>query len=269
VLRLVGVIYREEGISGFFRGIWIPLMSVSLIRATTFTIYDRTTEHFRRQDYLNRNSLVDAALTGGISGAMAGAVIAFGNAPFELVKIRRQLEYTIAASKGIHLSQPPGTLDSVREIVRTHGLIGLYIGFRPHFVGTALYFLKYDAMRHYLGRSRSGVQGPTPHWLPIHSSLIPFLCGSVAGVSSWGITYPLDVVKTKLQQRALANGTVPTVWETFHRIFRGPYPNAPQPTTAGIRRIYRGLGLSSIRSVINHGLLWTFYDIVANYIDRL
>ena len=60
-------------------------------------------------------------------------------------------------------------------------------------VGTALYFLKYDGFRHYLGRSRSGVQGQTPHSLPIHPSLIPFVCGSVAGVSSWGITYPLDV----------------------------------------------------------------------------
>jgi hypothetical protein len=60
-------------------------------------------------------------------------------------------------------------------------------------VGTALYFLKYDGLRHYLGRSRSGVQGQTPHWLPVYPSLIPFVCGSVAGVSSWGITYPLDV----------------------------------------------------------------------------
>jgi hypothetical protein len=37
------------------------------------------------------------------------------------------------------------------------------------------------------------VQGQTPHWLPVYPSLIPFVCGSVAGVSSWGITYPLDV----------------------------------------------------------------------------
>jgi len=75
--------------------------------------------------------------------------------------------------------------------------------------GTALYFLEYDGMRHLLGRARSGEQGDTPSWLPIHSSLVPFVCGSVSGVSaipgavvhslnqfqvtSWALIYPLDV----------------------------------------------------------------------------
>lgn len=49
--------------------------------------------------------------------------------------------------------------------------------------GTALYFLEYDGMRHMLGRNRFGEQGPTPSWLPVHSSLVPFICGSVSGVS--------------------------------------------------------------------------------------
>lgn len=59
--------------------------------------------------------------------------------------------------------------------------------------GTALYFFEYDGLRHIMGRYPSGEQGPTPTWLPIHSSLVPFLCGSVAGVTSWALIYPLDV----------------------------------------------------------------------------
>lgn len=50
--------------------------------------------------------------------------------------------------------------------------------------GTALYFLEYDGMRHLLGRNRLGEQGPTPSWLPIHPSVVPFFCGSLAGVRS-------------------------------------------------------------------------------------
>lgn len=49
-------------------------------------------------------------------------------------------------------------------------------------MGTALYFLEYDGMRHLLGRDRSGEQGPTPAWLPIHPSIVPFFCGSLSGV---------------------------------------------------------------------------------------
>jgi solute carrier family 25 carnitine/acylcarnitine transporter 20/29 len=50
---------------------------------------------------------------------------------------------------------------------------------------------------------------------------------------------------------------------------QGPDPKAPKPILAGIGRIYRGLGVSALRSVTTHGLLWTFFDIVANYIDGL
>lgn len=60
-------------------------------------------------------------------------------------------------------------------------------------LGTALYFLEYDAMRHGLGRDRHGEQGPIPRWMPIPQSIVPFFCGSLAGVTSWALIYPLDV----------------------------------------------------------------------------
>jgi len=158
-------------------------------------------------------------------------------------------------------------------------------------------------MRHLLGRKRSGEQGPTPAWLPIPISLIPFVCGSLAGVSSWALIYPIDVyvhifvscctthlhllirVKTKVQQRALA-GTPPRgIRETFRRLVRGtadqcssvtaaqislgPDPHDPKPVLAGLARIYRGLGVSAVRSITTHGLLWTFFDITSHYIDHL
>lgn len=44
-----------------------------------------------------------------------------------------------------------------------------------------------------MGRLQSGEQGDTPQWLPLHASLVPFFCGSVAGVTSWALIYPLDV----------------------------------------------------------------------------
>jgi len=271
--KLAGMVYREEGIMGFYRGLWIPLMTISFVRAASFTIYSRTKEYFGIHDILCRDSIVDVSLTGGISGAMSGALISFGSAPFELVKVRRQLEYTIAASRGIALAKPPGTLEAVREIYRNNGLTGLYTGFRLHFIrdtlGTALYFLEYDGMRHLLGRLRSGEQGPTPSWLPIHPSLVPFVCGSLSGVTSWALIYPLDVVKTKVQQRALAGEMYRGPWETLYRLIRGPNPNAPKPLLAGIARIYQGLGVSALRSITTHGLLWTLFDMTAHYIDNL
>ncbi|KAG2158248.1 uncharacterized protein EDB93DRAFT_1077144 [Suillus bovinus] len=273
VLKLASIVYREEGATGFYRGLWIPLFTISFVRAASFTIYSSTKEYCRKNHYFTGDRASDAALAGGLSGALSGSLISFTSAPFELVKVRRQLEYSIAATKGVQMVKPPNTINAVREIFRTHGLSGLWIGFRLHFVrdtaGTALYFFEYDAMRHLLGRQRSGEQGPTPAWLPIPTSLIPFVCGSLAGVSSWALIYPLDVVKTKVQQRALAGTPPKGVWETLRRLVRGPDPKDPKPVLAGIARIYRGLGVSAVRSITTHGLLWTFFDITSHYIDHL
>lgn len=100
-------------------------------------------------------------------------------------------------------------------------------------------------------------------------------------------------MKTKVQQRALAGEPSKSVWETFRRLIRGtkaqnppfffftttadlwgkyhvgPDPKAPKPILLGIARIYRGLGVSALRSVTTHGLLWTFFDLTASYIDGL
>lgn len=73
-------------------------------------------------------------------------------------------------------------------------------------LGTGLYFLEYDVARAALGRLPNGQQGPQPSWLPfrIYDEFLPFACGATAGVTSWALIYPLDVVKTKIQQRALS-----------------------------------------------------------------
>lgn len=132
---------------------------------------------------------------------------------WELVKIRRQLEYSIVKSKGLDPAISITNRQAFAEIIRAKGLLGLYAGFRIHLrewkvpfisillkyhlsardvLGSALYFLENDAFRYILGRPRSGEQGKTPSWLPIHPSLIPFVCGAVAGVTSWMAIYPLD-----------------------------------------------------------------------------
>ena len=49
----------------------------------------------------------------------------------------------------------------------------------------------------------------------------------------------------------------------------GPDPNNPKPILRGLARVYQGLGVSALRSVTTHGLLWTFFDLTASYIDRL
>lgn len=95
--RLAAIVYREEGIRGFFRGVLVPLSTISFVRmsslftllssisrplvgAASFTIYNRSKEFFRDRNILNHESFIDAGLVGGVGGALAGALISFGSA---------------------------------------------------------------------------------------------------------------------------------------------------------------------------------------------
>jgi hypothetical protein len=151
-----------------------------------------------------------------------------------IIQVRRQLEYQIYRDshpglfdgrKVVTTSakpprpapppfQPPTTLQAVRMIVSKMGPLGLWTGFRLHFVrdtlGTALYFAEYDVMRFWFGRKRGNdpiassgkddafsgsTQGDLPDWAKgwLPPQLVPFLCGSLAGVTSWALIYPVDV----------------------------------------------------------------------------
>jgi solute carrier family 25 carnitine/acylcarnitine transporter 20/29 len=48
----------------------------------------------------------------------------------------------IAARKHIKLLKPPGTIEAVKDILRTNGITGLYTGFRLHFGEIYLIFSK-------------------------------------------------------------------------------------------------------------------------------
>jgi hypothetical protein len=63
-----------------FHDILHCLHSYHGIGAASFTIYSRTKENFRENNILCRDSIIDVSLTGGVSGAMSGALISFGSA---------------------------------------------------------------------------------------------------------------------------------------------------------------------------------------------
>ncbi|WVF67662.1 hypothetical protein IAT40_002421 [Kwoniella sp. CBS 6097] len=306
--RLAAEVVREEGVGGLWRGFPLPLITISIVRTISFTIYTSTKRILNSVPGPSTTSAAsDVALTSMLAGGASGAVVCVGSAPFELVKVRRQLEYQIyrdshpelfrpnpPPSPGASLPTnptpaprpaafvPPTTLQAVRLIVNSAGYKGLYTGWRLHFIrdtlGTALYFAEYDVMRYYLGRSKTkgaggrgemgtgDVQGDVPDWARgwLPKQIIPFLCGSLAGVSSWALIYPVD---TKAQQRALSGLEPRTPLYQLRRLVRGVDKENPKPWLTGIARLYRGLGVSMIRSMLTHGLLWTIVDAAGSWIE--
>lgn len=101
---MAAIVYREEGIAGFFRGIWIPLVTISAVRAcyarlcsgsdlialsdvlpparlgaASFSMYTGVKDRLHENGLLNQPRMIDIALAAGLGGAASGAVISVGS----------------------------------------------------------------------------------------------------------------------------------------------------------------------------------------------
>lgn len=295
---------------GFFRGVFIPLLTISFVRTSSFSIYVNTKDALHTRNKLNdKTKLSDTALSGMAGGATSGVIISCGSAPFELVKVQRQLEYLTAVQRGLIGGGGGGGSDGVSanattgvnggktgapprrppqgkfqgqsgfaaaaDILKNHGgLKGFYIGFPLHLtrdtLGTAFYFGSYDSIRSIVNKhsnpkngSLYGVPGP----------VVSFLSGSTAGILSWLLVYPVDLVKTNVQQRTLSSHPKQlTGYQLFlHLLRERPPPNADAKRDTSIKRflrLYRGLGVSALRSFISHGLTWSIIEALSDKISQ-
>ncbi|CAO3664877.1 unnamed protein product [Umbelopsis ramanniana] len=99
MLQCVKSTYHEEGMRGFFRGIIPPLITVSIIKSVSFSVYEGTKGYLReRYQFFNRDSLASVAAVSTLGGATSGSFIATFSCPLELVKIQQQLQHLLLTS---------------------------------------------------------------------------------------------------------------------------------------------------------------------------
>ncbi|CEQ39752.1 SPOSA6832_01303 [Sporobolomyces salmonicolor] len=215
--------YAEEGIRGFFRGVTIPLVTITLVRTASFSIYTYTKEQLARRDLLRGDSIASTAGAGVLGGAASGLLLSIGTTAFEYTK------------KGVPY-EPRGTIQGFLDLYRAGGFRGLYTGFRLHAMrdtlGTGFYFGFYDCAQYTIANNPE-VFERVPNFVST------FACGSAAGLASWGLIYPLDLVKAKVQRNALADAPYEKPLHIFKRLSAG-----------GIPKLYRGLGRMHTRNYV-------------------
>ncbi|KAI8643523.1 mitochondrial carrier domain-containing protein [Parasitella parasitica] len=186
ILSCVKVTYAEEGARGFFRGMIPPLVTVSIIKSVSFSIYEGTKRSLLQDGGYKYDTLPNVFKVSSLSGGASGAFIALLSCPLELVKIQRQLEQVmlknqieagqVSANKVVQAS----SWRAVEQIVQRKARDAL---------GTAIYFGGYESMKRILSKEGSSA-GPMTH----------FMSGGFCGIMSWLIVFPLDAVKTNVQK---------------------------------------------------------------------
>ncbi|CAO3681331.1 unnamed protein product [Rhizopus microsporus] len=256
IMSCVRMTYAEEGARGFFRGMIPPLITVSIIKSASFSIYEGTKKSLIQHGIFNNDTLRSTIGVSTVSGGVSGAFIALLSCPLELVKIQRQLELVLL-KRQIAMGQvssnevaEASSWKSVKQIVNRKGIFGLWSRVGCHSardaLGTGIYFGGYETMKRQL--SGDGNQsGPLVH----------FLSGGLCGMLSWLLVFPVDVIKTNLQKDIMLDNP--------------KYNNAIECAKHlvkknGFRGLYRGLNVTLIRAFPIHSLNFLVYEQVLRII---
>ncbi|KAI9265439.1 mitochondrial carrier domain-containing protein [Helicostylum pulchrum] len=250
IMSCVRTTYAEEGARGFFRGMIPPLITVSIIKSVSFTIYEGSKTNLIEHYGFSKDTLPGLAKLSLISGGVSGAFIALLSCPLELVKIQRQLEQVLLKNQ-IASGQIPAnevvqssSWRAVKQIVQRKGVFGLWSGLGCHSVrdalGTSIYFAGYETMKRVLSSEGSSA-GPMTH----------FMSGGFCGILSWLIVFPVDAIKTNLQKDIMmVQPKYTNFWNCARSLVR----------KNGVKGLYRGLNVTLIRAFPIHSLNFLVYE---------
>ncbi|XP_042548719.1 mitochondrial basic amino acids transporter isoform X1 [Dipodomys spectabilis] len=216
-LHCFQTIIKQESVLGLYKGLGSPLMGLTFINALVFGVQGNTLRVLGH----------DSPLHQFVAGAAAGAIQCVICCPMELAKTRLQLQAAGPARAY------KGSLDCLAQIYRREGLRGINRGMASTLLretpSFGVYFLTYDVLTRALRCE------------PADRLLVPklLLAGGTAGMASWLSTYPVDVVKSRLQADGVRGAPR----------YRGLLDCARQSYEAeGWRVFTRGLGSTLLRA---------------------
>lgn len=160
--------------SGLYRGMSSPIAGVAMVNSIVFGVYGHTQRHLSEPDRLSAHFLA------GVSAGLAQTPV---SSPIELAKTRLQLQSPLQ-------SDSRGPIQCLRNIYKKEGYRGVFKGLNITFLregpSYGVYFVTYEM----LTKTSSKQPISTPHML---------LAGGLAGTASWVISYPIDVIKSRIQ----------------------------------------------------------------------
>ncbi|KAI0676175.1 mitochondrial carrier [Trametes maxima] len=244
-------IVREERIRGLYRGIIPPLVGAPPLNGLVFSTYRSL---MRAQ--LDDENAIPTLTQINLAGAGSGVISSLITTPAELIKIHQQ---SLVRSSGSAI--PLRDRDVMLHIWRHHGVRGFYRGITATALrdtGYGAYFAAYEATLRYWPRSPSNSDsGNTSESTLASNSLAALLAaGGMAGVAGWVVTFPFDVVKTRMQSTVAAapNNPYRTTWSTIVASYRAE----------GLGVFFRGLAPTLIRAIPVNMVTFTTFETVVH-----
>ncbi|CAI2178996.1 9706_t:CDS:10 [Funneliformis geosporum] len=215
---------KNEGFFALYKGMAAPLVGIGAVNALLFAAYSRL-KSIQATSLNEQLALHKIAL----AGAGAGLINSVLSSPVELLKIKMQAQYGSSKAKiGTGELIYKGPIDCARHLISEFGIRnGLFRGFWATVAREIPAYAGFYSGFEYFKRKLTP-EGSNPDILP-PSKLM--LAGSFGGFSYWLCCYPLDVVKSKVQNMKNPPKGVFYVFTTISSIYK----------TEGARAFTRGI----------------------------
>ncbi|KAL5614391.1 uncharacterized protein BROUX77_000228 [Berkeleyomyces rouxiae] len=250
---------RADGFASLYRGISAPLFGAAVENSCLFffeglgrsLMYDAG--FATRQEPLTLGALW---ATGAFSGACTSVVLT----PIELVKCKIQ----VPASNPSATVQNLRPLAVIRQIYQHNGLAGFWNGQMGTLIremgGCAGWFGAKETVSEFFYRRREKTEQAAGQAVSPRSSALPLwqqaLAGAMAGVSYNFLFFPADTIKSRMQTAPMTPGVKP---RSFAEEFAVAWKQV------GVRGLYRGCGITCLRSAPSSAFIFMVFDGLKRY----
>lgn len=239
---------RLEGIAGLFKGVSSPLVGVTAINTLLFGVYG-----FFLESQVSHGA-VPTLNQIFIAGAGSGLINSIISSPVELAKIQIQNQI----GKGNNGFHSPS--DFLLRVWRNKGLGECFRGFWATVLretpSYGVYFATFEALRQLWASEEGGGH-------PSNFKLV--MAGGLSGIAAWMSTYPIDVVKTRIQMQNLFHGSKPL--PEYHRSIIQWLKDIVQ--NEGISGLFRGTTATIIRAFPTNAVIFSTYALTMRWLEEI
>ncbi|KAK3995478.1 mitochondrial carrier domain-containing protein [Cladorrhinum sp. PSN332] len=251
---------RADGFLGLYRGISAPLVGAALENSSLF-FWERIGREAAVKFNLAPRDEPLALSTLWLTGAFSGAMTSFILTPVELVKCKIQVPETEA---GV-VKAPLKPIPVIRDIFRHQGIAGFWHGQVGTLIreagGCGAWFGSKETATKLFRQWNERSAKSEDEIARIRADAIPLWQQAVAGASA-GMAYnflffPADTIKSRMQ-------TTPIGQSTAKQTFMSE--GAALWKQAGLKGMYRGCGITVLRSVPSSAFIFMVFDALKKHL---